>query len=188
MNSPPASTSSAGADASPSESQHSQQLQQLSIAASIRHQIDTYLGLPAMELAEEDVNEWKPVADFYLNEEKLGRTPLICQLARKLLAAPCSSVYSERLFSEMGLIYEKKRSCLRPDCAENLLFLHHNMVRFEQYEKEEEAVQKAKRDNKSYDFQYDRLASLIDRRRQEEEADGYVDVDEFHGIGMSSSS
>jgi len=46
------------------------------------------------------------------------------------ITAPPSSVYSERLFSEMGQVYEKKRSRLRPELAESLSILHHNMIRF----------------------------------------------------------
>ena len=74
-----------------------------------------YYSMPDIEIEEEDVNEWRPVAQFYVRQEKVGRIPLICQLAKKVLAAPCSSVYSERLLSELGIIYEKKRSRLRPD-------------------------------------------------------------------------
>ena len=33
----------------------------------------------------------------------------------------------------MGCIYEKKRLQLRPDCTESQLFLHHNMVWYDQY-------------------------------------------------------
>ena len=52
------------------------------------------------------------------------------------------------------LLMVLQRQCadtrLRPDCAENLLFLHHNMVRFEQYEKEEEDAIKAEKEKRIY--------------------------------------
>ncbi|XP_061704198.1 zinc finger BED domain-containing protein 4-like [Cydia pomonella] len=56
-----------------------------------------------------------------------AKYPLMAHLAKKWLAAPGSSVYSERLFSEAGNIYEKKRNRLLPDRAESLVFLHHNL-------------------------------------------------------------
>ena len=47
-------------------------------------------------------------------------------LAQKVLGTPASSVYSERLFSEYGNIYESTRSRLLPKTSEKMLFLHHN--------------------------------------------------------------
>ncbi|CAK1598408.1 unnamed protein product [Parnassius mnemosyne] len=51
----------------------------------------------------------------------------LANLARVFLSAPGSSVYSERLFSEAGNLYEKKRNRLLPERAESLVFLHHNL-------------------------------------------------------------
>jgi len=48
-------------------------------------------------------------------------------LEKKFLATPASSVYSERLSSEYGNIFEEKRSRLLPKSGEKVLFLHHNM-------------------------------------------------------------
>jgi len=48
-------------------------------------------------------------------------------LAKKFLATSASSVYSDRLFSEYGNIFEEKRSRLLPTTGKKLLFLHHNM-------------------------------------------------------------
>jgi len=45
-------------------------------------------------------------------------------LAKKFLSTPASFVYSERLFSEYGNIFEEKRSRLLPKSREKLLFLH----------------------------------------------------------------
>ena len=53
--------------------------------------------------------------------------PCLKKLARKLLDAPSSSVFSERLFSEYGNIYEDKRNRLLPRNGEQLLFIHHNV-------------------------------------------------------------
>jgi hypothetical protein len=65
---------------------------------------------------------WRCKTDLY---------PALSCLARKYLCIPASSVYSERLFSEYGNLYEKKRSRLTPEIAEKVLFLHHNWGRVE---------------------------------------------------------
>ena len=111
-------------------------------------------------LTEDAIYEWEPVAEFYRKQELVGRFPLVCQLAKKVLSAPASSVYSERLFSEMGNLYEKKRSWLRPYAAENLLFLHHNMARNYQYKLGQQKREK--------------LQKLRNRNAEEEDADAYA--------------
>ncbi|KAF9424301.1 hypothetical protein HW555_000440 [Spodoptera exigua] len=98
-----------------------------------------------------DVEETKsPIAselDRYLSEVLLlkdlcpygwwaknkDKFPNMSCLARTYLSCHGSSVYSERLFSEAGNVYEKKRNKLLPDKAESLVFLHHNLplVNFE---------------------------------------------------------
>lgn len=92
-----------------------------------------------------DVEEFKsPIAtelDKYLNDVLLHKDlcpygwwsknkdkfPNMSYLARVYLSPPGSSVYSERLFSEAGNVYEKKRNKLLPDKAEALVFIHHNL-------------------------------------------------------------
>ena len=85
--------------------------------------------------------------DSYLNSVRIGRDrdpyiwwsanaaqyPNLTKFTRVYLSAPCSSVYSERLFSEAGLVYEDKRNRLLPFNAEKLVFIHHNLplVQFE---------------------------------------------------------
>jgi len=51
----------------------------------------------------------------------------LSKLASKYLSAPASSIYSERLFSEVGNVYEENRSKLLPENGEKLIFLHHNL-------------------------------------------------------------
>ena len=51
----------------------------------------------------------------------------LARLARRYLSAPPSSVFSERLFSEAGNLYEQKRNRLLPKTVEKLLFLHYNL-------------------------------------------------------------
>lgn len=59
--------------------------------------------------------------------ENKGHYPILHTLAAHYLSSPSSSVYSERLFSEAGNIYETKRSRLDPNRAVKLAFLHHNL-------------------------------------------------------------
>nr|XP_047132296.1 uncharacterized protein LOC124811111 [Hydra vulgaris] len=83
-------------------------------------EVDFFFNHSIIEKKEDVFNYWK-------HEEKF---PLLKELALKLLAPPASSVFSERLFSEYGNIFEKKRSRLLPQCGEMLLFIHHNGNKF----------------------------------------------------------
>ena len=79
-----------------------------------------YTGAPR----ENKVYDFPPVALFWQTNK--DRLPTLYQVAARALSTPASSVYSERLFSEYGNIYEKKRSRLLPTRGEKMLFLHHN--------------------------------------------------------------
>ena len=68
---------------------------------------------------------------MWVSYKKNNVYPTLAALARKYLCVPASSIYSERLFSEYNGLYEKKRSRIKPDCAEQVLFLHHNWERVE---------------------------------------------------------
>ncbi|KAK9886011.1 hypothetical protein WA026_014797 [Henosepilachna vigintioctopunctata] len=79
--------------------------------------------------------------DFYLKSNRLDRKadpykwwsanekqyPNLSKFAKVYLSSPGSSVYSERLFSEAGIIYDEKRNRLLPSNAEKLVFIHHNL-------------------------------------------------------------
>jgi hypothetical protein len=86
--------------------------------ASIAEQVDAYMRLPLIPRTSDPLLFWK-------KEKKLF--PTLSKLARKYLGTPSSSVYSERMFSEMGNIYDEKRNRLLPRNSEKLLFLHHNI-------------------------------------------------------------
>lgn len=88
-------------------------------------QVDKYLGM-ALQIRTGDPLVWW--------REHATDLPQLARLARKYLATPSSSVYSERLFSEYGNIYEEKRSRLLPRTGEKILFLHHNLGRLEEEE------------------------------------------------------
>lgn len=51
-----------------------------------------------------------------------GKYELMAILARTFLTSPATTVYSERLFSEAGNVYEEKRNRLLPHRAESLVF------------------------------------------------------------------
>lgn len=57
--------------------------------------------------------------------------PISIQFYKKLvkvyLSSPCSSVHSERLCSEAGLVYEAKRNRSLPENVEKLVYIHHNL-------------------------------------------------------------
>lgn len=80
-------------------------------------EVNDFLQKPLLGRLECPIKWWK---------ENSKEFPKLTRLAQKYLAAPSSTVYSERLFSEAGNIYEKHRSRILPENAEILLFLHHN--------------------------------------------------------------
>lgn len=82
------------------------------------NELRVYLSIPLVDRTHNPITWWK--------ENKIN-FPLLSKLAKKYLSAPATSVYSERLFSEAGNIYEETRSRLLPRNAEKLLFLHHNL-------------------------------------------------------------
>ena len=90
----------------------------------IEAEVEVYFNMQWV-VDDEHSHSWKNnIAPFWQNKKE--KLPILTSFARKRLAAPCSSVYSERLFSEFGNIYEAKRSRLEPELAEKLLILHHN--------------------------------------------------------------
>jgi len=54
----------------------------------------------------------------------------LAPVARKFLCPPATSVPSEHLFNEAGLIYSGRQSRLAAEKAERLLFMRTNMAAF----------------------------------------------------------
>ena len=73
--------------------------------------------MPLLDPKHSPLEWWK------LNEATF---PPLSKLARKLLCTPATSVYSERLFSELGIIYDDRRSRLLPTRGKKLYFIQHN--------------------------------------------------------------
>lgn len=92
----------------------------LLVKDTIEDELHQYLKEPVIERRKGDPLQW-----WKQNE---GRFKQLAKAARKFLCSPPSSVPSERVFSEVSAIYDKKRSKLTGEHAEQLCFLHHNLV------------------------------------------------------------
>ena len=84
-------------------------------------EVDEYFNAPKVKATEDPLKYWM---------RKATKFPTLARLARRYLSIPASSVYSERLFSEFGNVYDRRRSRLKPDTAKRIVFLHHNLPRF----------------------------------------------------------
>ena len=81
-------------------------------------ELRSYCALPVIKRNDDPFDWW---------QRNIQRYPGMAAMAKRYLCCPASTVYSERLFSEAGNVYETKRSRLLPDRAEHLTFLHHNL-------------------------------------------------------------
>jgi len=75
-------------------------------------ELDSFLGEPRVHRATN-------IYAFWNSSQFPGLKPA----AKKFLSAPSTSVASEQLFSATGQIYSDRRSSLRGENAEKLLFL-----------------------------------------------------------------
>ena len=87
----------------------------------IRKEIKKFISEPLVDRKCCPLKAW-------MQEE---RFPQLKEIALKHLCTPASSVFSKRMFSEYGNIYEKKRSRLLPKTGEMLLFIHHNGMKID---------------------------------------------------------
>ncbi|KAF2890638.1 hypothetical protein ILUMI_15535 [Ignelater luminosus] len=86
---------------------------------AIAGDLDKYLNIKTLKRTD------NPFAWWPTHKSKFSEC--IIKLAAKYLSAPASSVYSERLFSEAGNVYEEKKNRLLPKNVKRLIFLHHNL-------------------------------------------------------------
>lgn len=86
----------------------------------IKNEIKLYLGSRLVDKDKDPIEWWRLNRKVY---------PRLCDLAAVFLSAPATSTYSERVFSEAGNVYTDKRASLKPDTAECLVFLHHNLLK-----------------------------------------------------------
>ena len=83
-----------------------------------RKELELYINLPLISRSSDPLLWWKTNAYLY---------PNLVKLAKKYLCAPPTSIYSERLFSTAGIIFEEKRSKLLPENGESLIFIQKNL-------------------------------------------------------------
>ena len=89
--------------------------------SELANEVERYSNRPILGRDMDPVKFWKDEQFVY---------PNISRVARRYLSCPASSVYSERLFSEAGNVFEDHRARLLPRTGERLLFLHHNLPQF----------------------------------------------------------
>ena len=87
---------------------------------NLDEELHRYLREPVIDRKKGDPLQW-----WRQNEKRFKH---LAPLARRYLTPPPSSVPSERVFSEVSDIYEKKRNRLTGEHAEQICFLHHNLV------------------------------------------------------------
>jgi hAT family C-terminal dimerisation region len=77
-------------------------------------ELNFYKKAARLDLDKNPLEWWKNNAEYYA---------LLAAVARKWLAVPASSAASERLFSAAGLVVTKKRTSLKAERVESLVFL-----------------------------------------------------------------
>ena len=88
------------------------------IRDAAEREVDMYLASAITSRDDSPFEWWKTNKNSF---------PMLSKLALKYLCTPASTIYSERLFSEAGNVYEAKRNRLLPENGEQLIFLHHNL-------------------------------------------------------------
>ncbi|XP_056450354.1 zinc finger BED domain-containing protein 4-like [Gadus chalcogrammus] len=84
-------------------------------------QLDCYLSEALIPRSDDPLTYWRT---------NRGRFPELARMARRYLAAPCTSTDSERLFSAASNVLNERRNRLTCDTAEKLLFVKKNMPLF----------------------------------------------------------
>ena len=90
----------------------------LSVEERAKQELITYMQLPVPDIDDNPLKWWK-------FEE--SRLPTLSKVARKYLCVCATSVESERTFSTGGNIVTKKRSSLKPNKVNQLIFLAKNL-------------------------------------------------------------
>ena len=85
---------------------------------TIADEVEMYLQSKSPPRSTNIFEWWK------LNEP---RYPNIARLAKSMLCIPATSTAAERIFSSAGITVSKKRSCLKPENLDKILFLHKNL-------------------------------------------------------------
>ena len=87
---------------------------------SVASSVEQYLTEPLIELCRSNCYDWW--------RNKKARFPQLAKLAQQYLAAPPTSVPSERVFSGASDLFDEKRNRLNLEKAEILLFIKSNFI------------------------------------------------------------
>ncbi|XP_034553696.1 zinc finger BED domain-containing protein 1-like [Notolabrus celidotus] len=95
---------------------------------------DQGISKPSRASIELELNMYLQAADLDAEKDPLVwwrqhevNFPLVAKLAKKYLCVPATSSPSERVFSASGNIVTCKRSCLKPERVDQLVFLYLNL-------------------------------------------------------------
>ena len=88
------------------------------MATRVSKELDRYLQAPQQDSTEDPLDWWKANAVSY---------PALSRLSKKYLCISATSSSSENLFSTAGNVVTKKRSMLKPEKVDMLVFLAKNL-------------------------------------------------------------
>ncbi|RXN24106.1 zinc finger BED domain-containing 4-like protein [Labeo rohita] len=94
-------------------------------ATAVSHEMYSFETEPECYLSEPVIERSDMPLQWWQNNETRFKT--LAHLAKKFLCPPPSTVPSERVFSEVGMLYEARRSRLTGHHAHQLCFLHYNL-------------------------------------------------------------
>ncbi|XP_078025205.1 E3 SUMO-protein ligase ZBED1-like [Epinephelus lanceolatus] len=86
--------------------------------ARAEEEMERYYKAPALPLTEDPLNWWRVQEVTF---------PLLSQLSKRYLCIPGTSVSAERVFSTAGDVVTAKRSALKPEHVDQLVFLQKNL-------------------------------------------------------------
>ena len=87
--------------------------------STVADEVNRYLDEDSTE-DDDPLAWWKQKEPLY---------PRVARLARKYLALPASSAPSERIFSKMNVVVDKRRASLDPDRVERMVFIKENKAK-----------------------------------------------------------
>ena len=87
---------------------------------SAKAEVERYLIDPGSH----DASDVTSILRYWTSAGTRAQFPILCRLARRLLAVPASSTPSERTFSVAGRVIEERRTSLLPSTVDDIIFLH----------------------------------------------------------------
>jgi hypothetical protein len=88
--------------------------------AEARVQVARYISENSLDIKSDPFKYWN-------RQKESNNYPLLWNLVRKYLSAPCGSIESERLFSQAKNITTDLRNKMSSENLKKLLFLHENL-------------------------------------------------------------